>query len=828
MATKASLLTNPIRILKKDWALLRAHLCAPCAFGKLTFAPVRRKPLAYAQKRGRKPAGEPRRFTNLSADDDTDGPGKLVVMDLLESPIASYPGGALYALLITDSASAYTWSYFLKTKDQAADRIGDWFHWLDRNKTKVSAYTTVRTDNGGEFVGAPFQKVLAENNVHFEAAPPYKHVHLAERTNRTIQDAARALMFAQNIRATFWTEAVATAVYVKNRLVDSRSSVLTPFERFFGHPPRIDHLRTFGCTVYAMRARDGKKKWDPRCFEGTFVGYDEDHPKSWRVWNPTTRKVVHTGDCVFNENAPKHALTDEERSELQQLHAALDNQLQDNRSRPDTSDISDDSLEDSDSEDETTDTPYPATVPMEVEKAPEDGHLVQPLPPPAPPGLPQALPQPVLLPTRTSTRQQKIFWDHVARRNEDAPPRSKAPKKKPKKKQQAKPSEPQLTPSVDRIIALRAATDPPSSKPPPSSFPAAYDGPDSALWRPAIAAEINSLASRQTIQVMLRSDLPPDGRALPVKWVFKTKLTDTGAVARYKARCTVMGNLQQEGIDYDETFSPTARFQTLRFLLAKAAEEQLIVHQMDVETAFLYGELSPEDPAVYIQLPQTYPVPDEYSGLHPKHLVGKLLKGVYGLKQSPRLWHAHLKSTLHTLGFTKADYDQCLFSKTSDSGIVYMIVYVDDLVIAASNEEVLQGVKDDLRQVYNMTDMGPLKYCLGINVARLPDGSYRMDQSTYIDKLLRGYKMTNARAAAAPLPPQPPATQGYHWRCWSLWPVSSDGGIVDVPRCVHPHRHCLRGLLPCAVSELCRQHTRDCGPPGAPLSNRQETLRLAL
>jgi hypothetical protein len=134
-----------------------------------------------------------------------------------------------------------------------------WFAWmvsLDGSPyTTVSAYTTVRTDNGGEFVGAPFQKELTDRNVHLEAAPPYKHVHLVERTNRTVKDATRALMFAENIRATFLREAVSTAVYTKNRLVDSRGARLTPYKRFFSYPPTIDHLRTFGCSVYAMRAK---------------------------------------------------------------------------------------------------------------------------------------------------------------------------------------------------------------------------------------------------------------------------------------------------------------------------------------------------------------------------------------------------------------------------------------------------------------------------------------------------------------------------------------------------------------------------------------------
>jgi hypothetical protein len=124
------------------------------------------------------------------------------VMELLRSPVAPFIDANVNALLIMDTATTYTWVRLMQTKDQAHIVIRTWFDRIDRHSSPETVDTTVRTDNSGEFIGKYLQE-LPDRKIHFEAASPYKHVHLGEQTNRTIPDAAHAFMFTQNIKASF-------------------------------------------------------------------------------------------------------------------------------------------------------------------------------------------------------------------------------------------------------------------------------------------------------------------------------------------------------------------------------------------------------------------------------------------------------------------------------------------------------------------------------------------------------------------------------------------------------------------------------------------------
>jgi hypothetical protein len=222
---------------------------------------------------------------------------------------------------------------------------------------------------------------------------------------------------------------------------------------------------------------------------------------------------------------------------------------------------------------------------------------------------------------------------------------------------------------------------------------------------------------------------------------------------------------------------------------------------MDVETAFLNGVLDPREPPVYIRLPDTYPVPDHLQSVSRKSLVGVLHKGLYGLKQSPRVWNQHVSSTLKKLHFKRGKYDDCLFSRVTDEGVVYILVYVDDLIIAASSTALLNNVKQALKERYKMSDLGPIAYCLGIEISRRPDGSYTMCQQQYIKKLLETHRMhkTTGKRVEAPLPNTvrlTRATQG------------------ETGHCTFPYRElvgslmflvvCTRGDIAFAVSYLAR------------------------
>ena len=206
----------------------------------------------------------------------------------------------------------------------------------------------------------------------------------------------------------------------------------------------------------------------------------------------------------------------------------------------------------------------------------------------------------------------------------------------------------------------------------PSTIQEAKSSDHAAEWKVATDAEYNSLIENKTWKLV---ELPPDRKAIGCKWVFKVKHDVDGKVERFKARLVAKGYAQKYGIDYDEIFSPAVRFSSIRFLIAFAVQHDMLVHQMDVETAFLNGKLGEE---IYMQQPEGYVKPGE------KYLVCKLEKSLYGLKQSSRCWNKAFRESVEKIGFTQATADPCVFIRKKDT-LTIIAIHVDDLMILAES-----------------------------------------------------------------------------------------------------------------------------------------------
>jgi hypothetical protein len=156
------------------------------------------------------------------------------------------------------------------------------------------------------------------------------------------------------------------------------------------------------------------------------------------------------------------------------------------------------------------------------------------------------------------------------------------------------------------------------------------------------------------------------------KWIFKIKHAADGSIEKYKERFVAHGFSQKEGIDYEETFAPVARYTLIRTIIALTAKMKWKLHQMDVKTAFLNGIIQEE---VYIEQPQGFEVEERKSHVH------RLKKVLYGLKQAPRAWYGCIDSFLTSLGFTKSKVDSNLYFKIMDNEPVILLLYVDDLLL---------------------------------------------------------------------------------------------------------------------------------------------------
>lgn len=233
---------------------------------------------------------------------------------------------------------------------------------------------------------------------------------------------------------------------------------------------------------------------------------------------------------------------------------------------------------------------------------------------------------------------------------------------------------------------------------------------------------------------------PPGTTAIPVKWVYKLKHDATGAIVRFKARLVAQGFRQREGIDYEEVFAPVSKYATLRACLAVTASQNLLLHQLDIKTAFLNGTLSE---TVYTTQPPCYEQGDP-------SLSCRLHKALYGLKQAPRAWHLTLKTALESIGFTESTADPSLFIKPS-SPPTYLLIYVDDILIITNCAAAMADTKREIMAAFDARDLGPATYFLGMDILRDPvTNSIKLAQSNHISSLLSKFHMTDCKPTDTP------------------------------------------------------------------------------
>lgn len=260
-------------------------------------------------------------------------------------------------------------------------------------------------------------------------------------------------------------------------------------------------------------------------------------------------------------------------------------------------------------------------------------------------------------------------------------------------------------------------------------------------WNQAMESEINSIERNGTWKLV---ELPVGQKVIGLKWIFKLKKDAAGNVTKHKARLVAKGYAQEYGVDYQEVFAPVTRLETVRLLLALAAKYSWEVHHMDVKTAFLNGEIN-ED--VYVAQPEGF----EKQGC--KHMVYKLLKALYGLRQAPRAWYSKLNKCLIELGFERCPYENAVYSKGTGDDCLLVAVYVDDLLITGANGMKIKEFKQQMEENFEMTDLGKLCYYLGIEVNQRK-GVIELKQSGYAMKLLERAGMRECNPVKFPMDPK--------------------------------------------------------------------------
>lgn len=276
----------------------------------------------------------------------------------------------------------------------------------------------------------------------------------------------------------------------------------------------------------------------------------------------------------------------------------------------------------------------------------------------------------------------------------------------------------------------------------PRNYKEAMESKDWTLWNAASDEEMDSLKKNHTWDYVER---PKDHKVIGCRWIHKLKPGIPGVEKpRHKSRLVAKGYAQTEGVDYNEIFAPVVKHVSIRLLLSAVVNYDLELEQLDVKTAFLHGILKEK---VFMEQPEGY--------IHKgkENMVCLLKKSLYGLKQSPREWNHRFHTFMIKNGYARSEYDPCVYLKGSRvENMVYLLLYVDDMLIASREGSIIQRLKDQLSAEFEMKDLGATRRILGMDIIR--DKSRQtltLSQNDYLTKVLKTFGMSECRAVSTPL-----------------------------------------------------------------------------
>ena len=274
----------------------------------------------------------------------------------------------------------------------------------------------------------------------------------------------------------------------------------------------------------------------------------------------------------------------------------------------------------------------------------------------------------------------------------------------------------------------------------PRTLSDALRTPEAEDWKEAAQAEFDALTRNET---WVLTSLPKGRKSVGGKWVFRVKRNSDGSVDKYKARYVAKGFTQIEGLDYHDTFAPTSKPETIRLLLALAAQKDATLWLMDVKAAFLQATVDEE---IYVDQPPGFEQLDSKG----EKLYCRLKKSLYGLKQAGHNWNAELDKWLISQGFIRSLVDVCFYSWRSGESFTLIVIWVDDVIICGSSITIVNDMRKRFTSSFEMDDRGPLSWFLGMSVTQKP-GIVTLDQSAYTKILLDRFGMMDSKPAPTPI-----------------------------------------------------------------------------
>ena len=663
-------------------------------------------------------------------------PLQLIIGDILNMKPMGY-GGFNYALHLIDCYTGFQWMIFLPSRDskELTNRIQ---HWVSVQETQMGLRVLgIQLDNAREFLAANPSRYFAEKGFQVRFSPPDTHQPMGrvERSHRSIMDLARTALIDANLPEMLWPYAMDNAVYVNNRLPSSANQdKMSPMETLCSAlrikcPQDIRHLRAFGCRAYVHVKdihRPRARKMLPRAMKGHLIGYQDQSGHIYRVYIPETERVVKVRDVRFAEgmhepNVDGTVELPEEMSDIpRKLYVDMDVEQDvtghhnDQNAKPT---IPDDLKNQMESEDPCQGLPTPESRPTPDSRT-----------------TPESTPIESAGPVRAGSSSQSIQSENQAlRRN---PRRANASYDQDYyrdyyggsfvaslgEKRYAQVDEVGSHESPPVLSLIQVSTIMTDAI--PKTYKEARTSDLWPEWKAAFEAQMKSFDDLHTWELVFPE---PGENVLPGKWVLDIKTDVEGEVLRYRARWVVCGNYEEtDQWEMQDIYAAVANSTIVRLFLWLVATEDLECHQFDICTAYLYAKIPPGI-RLLVRQPTGF---DDGTGR-----VCLLEHALYGLPRSALWWYQTLTQTLADIGFYPLQHEACLFRNAKTR--VLILLYVDDLLIAAPKTTLIDNTGTDLSTFFQLKALGPVFRFLGIEIHRNREKRViNLTQKLYTKKLL--------------------------------------------------------------------------------------------
>ncbi|CAI7872765.1 unnamed protein product [Closterium sp. NIES-54] len=614
------------------------------------------------------------RFPFHSTVGQSSDPVELVHVDLVGPMKVKGDGGALYSMTMVDDYTRLTWSFPLAQKsDVARVIIEEWLPMVERESSK--RVEAIRSDRGGEFLGAEFRSWLKRHGIKQQLTTAYtpQSNGVAERANRTIIEGGRTILVDSGLPLWFWPLAIRHATVIKNRvLTHVGGQHWVPMEKWSGKKPLVDMLRVFRCMGLVHVPKEKRDKLQAAAVWAVHLGLARGS-KGWLMWDPKSNTVFTTRDAKFMEGLMFKEWLERGRSKVTiplGIEVGTNDPLLIPFELSSSSELTEVSHDLGGAEGEAADVEevlQQGEAPV-AERGDTEEEMQQPTPSPK-------------LPPRRTTQGKRDAVRGGAKEGaaKERPKRAAHPRDFLKYERLGVPKallvqeeeyeeEKGAEGEMEQICCFGV-----NLPHEPASMEEALAGDDREAW---LASREDESQSHMENETWTLTNLPPGRKALDCTWVLRVKTDVEGRLERRKTRLVIKGFQQREGIDFQEVFAPVAKAPTLRLLLAATAICGWKVEQTDVKTAFLYGVVDEE---IYMKQPEGY---DDGSGR-----ICRLKKAIYGLKQAPRCWYARLVEALEALGFKVSGCDESLFMTEGEEEKVFLLVYVDDILLFSPSLE---------------------------------------------------------------------------------------------------------------------------------------------